>query len=546
MLQPQDSSAGEVRTATRADWVAFSILLFSTFVMIEAMTFQAPALPTIVNHFGVPMNAAALIILIFYIGSTTFAPIMGRLADTYGRKRILIVGLSIFSLSEFVAAFSPTFTLLLFARFAQGLGVACIIPVVMAYIGYLFSNSQRGLALGIYTGAMSMGAATGALIGGLLVDSFGWPIIYWLSGLLSTVGLLLVIALVPDTPTTQQNTGYDAMGTLLLLFAVGGLLSIPTAASRLGPLSPYTIAALVIGVTATFLLWRNERRVSNPIIDINLLCDSRFILPGGIYLLNVLCLAGLTYSLAFFINGRPGGSASQVGFINMCIYGCSMLAAPLAGRLADRIQPRTIIASSLALLLLGMLCISTIDLRTPFWVIVSIVIFIGLANGMNTPPLLKLVVSAVPPQHLAQGTGMFSMLKDFGAPAGATFGLAVFGSAVTQLTQKSLNRTVADAGAPPELVAETALMARSASISNNPEILNKLDALGLDGSELLANAKLEGVGGALPWVTIILAFFLLLMFFLSLRLPPTPTPTLTAGSTPPNRSGIHCKQKISV
>src|SRR5690606_25202405 len=204
MRQQQDNSGPDAKVS-RDNWIAYGALLFSTFVMIEAMTFQAPALPTIVRHFGVPMNAAGLIILIFFIGSTTFAPIMGRIADSHGRKKILMAGLVIFSISEFVAAFSPTFTVLLIARFAQGFGVACIIPVVMAYIGYLFSESKRGLALGIFTGAMSFGAATGALAGGLLVDSFGWPIIYWLSGVLGVMGLGMVTFLVPDIPSERKQ-----------------------------------------------------------------------------------------------------------------------------------------------------------------------------------------------------------------------------------------------------------------------------------------------------------------------------------------------------
>jgi len=232
-----------------------------------------------------------------------------------------------------------------------------------------------------------------------------------------------------------------------------------------------------------------------------------------------MCLAGLTYSLAFFINGRPGGNASQVGFINMCLYGCSMLAAPLAGRLADRIEPRTIIAGSIIIVLLGMLAMSNIGLSTPLWAISGIVIVIGLANGTNTPPLLKLIVGAVPRERLAQGTGLFSMLKDFGAPAGATFGLAVFGGAVMMLTQKAVTSTVQKAGAGPELLSEVAGMARSSAIPENATAIAQLEALGIDIADTLATSQLIGMGTALPWVTYILAFILCLIFLMTLRLP---------------------------
>src|SRR5690606_34555846 len=125
--------------------------------------------------------------------------------------------------------------------------------------------------------------------------------------------------------------------------AVGGLLSIPTAASKLGLASPWTLAALAIGVGAALMLWKVENRVADPVMDIGLLRNRLFILPASLYLLAVMCLAGLTYSLAFFVSERPGGSASQVGFINMCVYGCSMISAPIAGRLADRMEIRKLV-----------------------------------------------------------------------------------------------------------------------------------------------------------------------------------------------------------
>lgn len=503
----------------RIAWRIYAVLLFSTFVTIEAMTFQAPALPSIVRHYGVSMNSSALIILVFFVASTTCSPIMGRLADAIGRKKMLLIGLVVFSVSEFAAAVSPTFELLLAARLLQGLGVACIMPVVLAYIGFLFPDERRGMALGIFTAAMGLGATTGALLGGLLVDAFGWQIIYWLSGLLGAVGLLLIAALVPETTVVSRRRGYDLAGSLLLFLALGGLLSIPTAAAKLGPTSPYTLAALGIGVVAAALLWKLEQRVADPVIDIGILRNPAFILPAGLYLLSVMCLAGLTYSLAFFISERPGGSASQVGFINMCVYGCSMISAPIAGRLADRYDCRRIVVASMVAILLGMLTISTIRLSTPLWMIAGIVILIGFANGMKTPALMKLMMSAVPRAKLAAGSGLFTMMKDFGSPAGATFGLGVFGSAVTLIAQQSMQERASQAGASPELLGRLAGLGQA---KPSPELAAQLQQLGVDASELLQAGRLDGLASAIPWVTGSLVAVLALMLLLSLRLQRRP------------------------
>lgn len=518
-MKEQQSDLKSNENVSRANWTAYGILLFSTFVTIEAMTFQAPALPSIVSHFGVAMNSAALIILIYYIAATTFAPIMGRLADTYGRKRMMIIGLSLFSASEFVAAFSPTFSALLAARFVQGLGVACILPVIMAYIGYLFPSSRRGMALGIFTCAMSIGATVGAVLGGFLVDSMGWPVIYWLSGALGVIGLSLVVVFVPDTPRAQAQRDYDLPGAFCLLLMVGGLLSFPTAASKLGAFSIYSVACLGVGLVGALSLWRWERNAVDPIIDTDILGRSAFLLPALIYLLNVMCLAGLTYSLAFFIGDRPGGSASQVGVINMTVYGCSMLFAPIAGKLSDHTQPRTIVACSLVVILACMLAISQIQLSTPLWVIATITVIVGAANGMNTPPLMKLIIGAVPQEKLARGTGLFTMFKDFGSPLGATFGLAVFGGMSTLIAQSFIQEKTSAAGVSGETTTQLTRLIASGETEVNSTIGQTLRSFSIDGNEMMAAAHLEGIGHALPWVTYVLALILAGMFLLSLRLP---------------------------
>ena len=107
----------------RTAWIIFATLLFSTFVTIEAAAFQSPAMPQITRHFGIPVTAAALITTLYYIGAIVFAPIMGRLADRTGRKRMVMIGLLIFSVAECAAVFSPSFPFFLAARFLQGLSL---------------------------------------------------------------------------------------------------------------------------------------------------------------------------------------------------------------------------------------------------------------------------------------------------------------------------------------------------------------------------------------------------------------------------------------
>lgn len=130
-------------------WVSFIALLFATFVTIEAAAFQAPVLPSVTQHFSIPVNLAALILISYFIAVAVCAPAMGRLGDQIGRRRMVTIGLVVFGVAEFVAAWAPQFWMFLAARFLQGLGVACIFPAVFSYVNHLFREDQRGMALGV-------------------------------------------------------------------------------------------------------------------------------------------------------------------------------------------------------------------------------------------------------------------------------------------------------------------------------------------------------------------------------------------------------------
>ncbi|MCK0508190.1 MFS transporter [Aromatoleum anaerobium] len=421
---------------SRTAWKIYLALLFGTFVTIEAAAFQAPALPSLTKHFGIPINLAALILLMYSLGVTVFAPIMGRLGDQIGRKRVLLVGLLGFALSEIAAASAANFPIFLAARFLQGLSVACILPGVFAYIGHLFPEQRRGMALGIFAMTMTLGAASGGLLGGLLIDRFGWPSVYWISGALAFVGILPVMMLVPDLRSTQSPARFDLKGALCLFATIGALLSLPTWVGNFGASSPYTAVIAATGILGLAMLWRTGQRAAAPVVDIAILRHRAFALPSAIYWLHLVSFSGIVYALAFFINGRPGGSASQFGFVALFLYGSSMLSAPLAGRLIDRLAPRTVTIFSLTGTLLGLALLLGIRVDTPLWFIVATVCLLGLMMGSNSPAVMKLAIGAVPCDKMGAGTGLFSMLRDLGAPTGSSLSLAVFSTSLAIHTRQ--------------------------------------------------------------------------------------------------------------
>lgn len=531
------SMSTSTSTSTRSPWTIYTALLFGTFITIEAAAFQAPALPSITRHFGIPVTLAALILVFYFLGLTVLAPIMGRWGDLNGRRKVLSFGLVIFAASEFAAAWAPSFTVFIAARFVQGFGVACILPSVFAYVTYLFPQERRGMALGILTATMTFGATSGGLLGGLLIDRFGWPSVYWISGALALVGLLPVRLLVPEIKPASQPAPFDFIGALLLFLTIAALLSLPTWATNFGARSPLTWVIVVVGITSLALLWRHGQTAAAPVVDVQILRRPAFALPSAIYWLHMLCFSGVVYALAFFVNNRPGGSASQFGFVTLFLYGGGLISAPIAGRWVDRHDPRSICIAALAGTLAGVLMLLAIDARTPLWVIIAVVLVLGLTMGVNSPAVMKMAFGAVPPEKMGTGTGMFSMFRDLGNPTGSSTALAVFGVTLAVSSREALQRQAAPLGLDAATVDQLATAAGGRARQLPAELVQKLAAAGVDAKDLVQRASAEGLDAALSNVGIVLAALVALALLLSLRLPrASPPPAIAEAAEVPLRS----------
>ncbi len=513
-------------------WRIFLMLLFGCFITIEAAAFQAPALPAIAGYFKVNEDVTALVVLLYYLGLVVFSPIFGRIADRYGRKRVIVYGMSLFAMAEFLAALAPDFTVLLFARFFQGFAVSCILPVILSYVAYLFAPEKRGMPLGFMAFAMSLGATSGAIIGGLIIDHFGWRSIYWVSGGMALVGLVLIAWRIPETPCSPLPYKLDIPGALLLLLSVGTLLSVPTWISKFGFVSLTTLISLMIGLVGFLFLWKLEKKATSPVIDTQLFKNRAFLLPGIIYILFLICHGGSIYALAFFVAGRPDGTAAQVGLVNTFVFASSMAAGLIAGKLLDRFEERSMVIAIIGIMLLGLFLYTTIGISTPLWLIIAIASILGLAQGMKGPTITKLALRAVPREKTGAGSGMFSMMRDFGTPAGVSVGLALFTSTRINATETSLEATAADVGLEPDYLPQLHAAYDAGSIDRFPELGQRLMELGTNLDLLAAPAKTESITTALPIVGAMLIGVIACALVLAALLPKSSSATPATDTTP--------------
>lgn len=510
---------------TRSHWIQFFALVFGAFVAIEAMAFQAPAIPVISQHFELPTYLAGLILLTFYIASATLYPIVGRLADQYGRKKMLIVGMVIFIISEVAAAISPDFTIFLVARVFQGVAVGFILPVAIAYIGVIFPPEKRGMASGIFSSVQAIAAMSGAAIAGYLILQYGWPIIYWISAALALLGLIVVLLFVEESKGEKQSS-FDIIGIILIFVTAATLLSVSTIGKTFGFFSPYTIITVIVGLLTLALLWICENRIKNPLMELSLLKIRLFSMAVGINLLIVATFMLFIYCMNFFIASRPGGDASQTGLFYMFLYGAASIGGLVAGRLADRFSGRTILVNIFFIPIIIMFIFTMINSSTSFTIIAALAVGLGLISGANTPILMKFALNEVPKEKLAAGAGLFSFIRDFGTPLGSITGIVLFSTFKDATFKESLLASASNAGISSEHTAALITAGQTGIVENN-NLAEQLSILGVSFDSIYATANAVSLTSAVHSIAYIAMAMFSIILLLCFLIPKSKKKTIT-------------------
>ena len=521
--KPQDAKV------TRSQWVQFLALVFGAFVAIEAMAFQAPAIPVISQHFELPTYLAGLILLTFYVASATLYPIVGRLADQYGRKKMLIIGMVIFAISEVAAAIAPDFTVFLIARVFQGIAVGFILPIAIAYIGVIFPPEKRGMASGIFSSVQAIAAMSGAAIAGYLILQYGWQITYWLSAILAVLGLIVVLVFVEESKGEKQ-TSFDFIGLILIFVTSATLLSVSTIGKTFGFFSPYTIITLIVGIVALTLLWICENRINNPLVELSLLKIKLFSMAVGINLLIVATFMLFIYCMNFFITSRPGGDASQTGLFYMFLYGASSIGGLIVGRLSDKISGRSILITIFFIPTIIMFIFTMLDASMPFNIIAALAVCLGFVSGANTPILMKFALNEVPKEKLAAGAGLFSFIRDFGTPLGSVSGIVLFSIFKDAAFKETLLASATEAGIASEHSAALLAAGQTGTVENSA-LAEQLSSLGVSFESIYSTANAAGLTSAvhsIAYIAMALFAMILLLCFLIPKAKKAPAPAVIA------------------
>jgi EmrB/QacA subfamily drug resistance transporter len=410
-----------MKAGTRTLWT-FAITSIALFMVVLDNLVVSTALPVIRVDLGASIEELEWIVNAYTFTFAVFLLTGAALGDRFGRKRMFMIGVAIFTGASALAALAPSTDWLIAARAFQGVGAAIVTPLTLTLLSAAVSVGRRGVALGAWSGIAGFAVAMGPLVGGAVVEGISWQWIFWLN---VPVGLLLL----PLATQLRESHGPDkaldvpgvALGGAGLLGIVWSLVN----GNADGWTSPQIVGSLAAGVLllAAFVVW--ELRTPQPVLPMRFFRNRSFSAANGASLFMYFGMFGSIFLLTQFFQTAQGYSPLEAGLRVLPWTAMPMVVAPIAGALSDRIGGGRIMATGLFLQAAGLAWIagvSTADVG--YGSLVGPFILSGIGMGMFFAPVANVVLSAVRPVEEGKASGANNAIRE----VGGVFGVAVLAS----------------------------------------------------------------------------------------------------------------------
>jgi EmrB/QacA subfamily drug resistance transporter len=397
-----------------------AIVSLALFMVVLDNLIVTVALPAIRADLGASLQSLEWTINAYTLAfAVTLIP-GAALGDRFGRKRLFLTGLALFTLSSAAAALAPDTTALVAARALQGVGGAIVAPLTLTLLADAFPAQKRGAALGIWSGISGTGIALGPLVGGAVVEGISWHWIFWIN---VPIGLaLLPVAAMLLRESHGPSNRIDLPGVTL---AAGGLFALVFGLVRgqgEGWTNPIILAALTAGVAllAAFVAW--ERRAEDPMVPMQLFRNRTFTITNGVSFFMYFGTFGSIFLLTQVLQNVMGYSPFQAGLRMLFWTGASMIVAPIAGILSERYGARNFMAAGLALQASALAWFAaTTSTTMTFGQVLPAFVMAGTGMALVFAPSASALLSVVTPAMAGKASGTNNAIRE----VGGVFGVAV-------------------------------------------------------------------------------------------------------------------------
>ncbi|MFC0623359.1 MFS transporter [Kribbella deserti] len=505
------TSADAPPLAGRKEWTGLAVLALPTLLLSIDLSVLNLALPQLSADLGASTVEQLWIIDIYGFMIAGFLITMGTLGDRIGRRKLLLIGGTLFAIASIVAAFSPSTETLIASRALMGIAGATLSPSTLALISNMFRDPrQLGTAIGVWVSCFMGGMALGPIVGGAMLEFFWWGSVF----LLAVPVMLLLLVLGPVLLPEYKTPDAGKLDPLSVGLSLGGILPIVFGVKEIAKdgIGVVSVLSILFGLALAVVFVRRQRGLDQPLMDVRLFASRSFATALIIMLLGAAIGGGTILVVNLYLQSVAGLSPLQAG-LWMVPSGLAMVAAAMsAPALARRFRPATVIAAGLFVAAAGYLLLAQVSTTHGLLITVVGVTIASAGSGPQAALSTNLVLGSTPPEK----AGSAASLSETSGELGMALGAAFMGSIATAVYGAQL----LGANLPGVPTAEVG--AAGKGVVGAAEVAARLPAE--QGGQLLASAR-EAFTSGLNAVAIVSAALLVAVGILALatlrHVPPT-------------------------
>lgn len=418
---------------SKLKWWVLATVIVGTFLGRLDQTIVNLALPKIILDFSITVSTAGWISTAYIIANAIFVPIWGKLGDTIGRKKVYIFGFSIFILGSILAGLSWSFPSMIVFRIIQAIASSADYPTAMAILAFTFKEGrERAQALGIWSGSFAAASVFGPLLGGPLIDNFGWRSVFLINLPIGIIGIFMALIFINESTAAKKTSKFDWFGAITLGIVLSSLVLVLDQVNTWGWLSSNSIICYSCVIIFGIIFYNLEIHHDEPLIDLKFFKNKVFVSTLFNNFIVFMGMMGGVFLIPIFVQTYLGYDATATGFLFIPMAFCMVLAAQIGGRFVGKIKSERImfvstLIASIGLFLFGFFMdpkATALDIIIPL----SVMAFgmgLGMAQRTNA------IAVAVPKNEIGVASSILALARNI---AGA-FGIAIFTAILTSSTE---------------------------------------------------------------------------------------------------------------
>ena len=472
-----------VQEENRSKWLTLGAMCFALFMLMLDNTVVNNALPTIQQRFHTTTSALEWIVNGYTLSLAVLMVTMGKLGDLFGRKRVFLTGLTIFTLASLACGLAPNLGMLIFFRVLQGIGGSIMTPGTLSIITATFAGKERAQAIGIWAGISGLALAAGPIVGGALVTYVNWQSIFFINIPIGAVAFLVSARVVRESSDPTAVRTVDYLGVATLTPAIFSLTLALIEGQSWGWMSGRILGLFAAAVVLLALFALAEARQAHPMVDFGIFRSTTFTAANIIIFVLSFGMFGTIFFLTLYMQNILGYSAIQSGLRTLPTTGLVVFSAPLGGRLVGRFGGRPIVFAGLLLVGLGLLLDAMrLTAHSGYAVLLPSFVMIGIGIGFAMSPLSSVSMGAVERSKAGVASGILNMNRQLGG----VFGIALLGAIFANRAHNHVADAVAGLPVPDaakaQIVAGASLGRSGGAISGaNPEVVARIKDAVLGG-----------------------------------------------------------------